>query len=290
MTDRKIVVGVDELRGSYFAIAVDPPWPVKKIPRKVRPKQKAELDYWTMTLDQIAAIPISDLCHPEGAYCYLWSTHKFIHKALDILEGWGFEDRGAMMWLKKTGMTPFGLVQLDSERVAYGVRGDPPIKRFDILPHHTGRDDGLAFTGVSTRHSEKPSEFYEIVRLIHPAPRLNLFARKPHQGFDNWGDQVEAEQPPQTTILEEPEVDWHLYPRESAAPLSTAGMAPHPQPPPYGGHFHCPTKVMSTWKWGVGKDKKELAAYAKKVLQTRGQEVDILYLGTQTVGGKKHGD
>ena len=47
--------------GGFETIVVDPPWPVKKIVRKVRPNQKAELDYVTMTLDEIKALPVQNI-------------------------------------------------------------------------------------------------------------------------------------------------------------------------------------------------------------------------------------
>ncbi|MGH2954666.1 MAG: LmbU family transcriptional regulator, partial [Thermoanaerobaculia bacterium] len=44
--------------GTYATIVIDPPWPVEKILREVRPKQGPALDYPVMALDQIAELPI----------------------------------------------------------------------------------------------------------------------------------------------------------------------------------------------------------------------------------------
>jgi N6-adenosine-specific RNA methylase IME4 len=44
-----------------------------------------------------------------------------------------------------------------------------------------------------TTHSEKPSMFYEILRIRTKEPRIDIFARKRHFGFDAYGDQVETE-------------------------------------------------------------------------------------------------
>lgn len=40
-------------------------------------------------------------------------------------------------------------------------------------------------------HSQKPDEFYEILRRRTPAPRIDIFARRRHFGFDAHGNQVE---------------------------------------------------------------------------------------------------
>ena len=63
------------LEGVYDVVVIDPPWPVKKIERDVRPNQTADLDYPTMTLDEIEAIkpPFADDCH-----VWLWTTHRFL--------------------------------------------------------------------------------------------------------------------------------------------------------------------------------------------------------------------
>ena len=62
--------------GVYRTIAIDPPWPVQKIEREQRPKQGTWLDYPTMTLEQIANLPIPDIADSDGCHIYLWVTHK----------------------------------------------------------------------------------------------------------------------------------------------------------------------------------------------------------------------
>ena len=43
-----------------------------------------------------------------------------------------------------------------------------------------------------TEHSEKPDEVYRRIERLYPAPRLELFARKPREGWTVWGDEVPA--------------------------------------------------------------------------------------------------
>jgi N6-adenosine-specific RNA methylase IME4 len=42
-------------------------------------------------------------------------------------------------------------------------------------------------------HSAKPSEFFEMVEAVSPAPRLELFARPRREGWDAWGNEVESD-------------------------------------------------------------------------------------------------
>src|SRR5262245_18106175 len=62
--------------GRYRCLVIDPPWPIDKSPRQVRPHQGRSLDYPTMSLDAIAALPIRALA-AEGCHVYLWTTHRF---------------------------------------------------------------------------------------------------------------------------------------------------------------------------------------------------------------------
>ena len=59
---------------SYRTITVDPPWPfehkLETLTRVGREKKdrSAEAHYSTMSLDDIAAMPVAELAHPEGCH------------------------------------------------------------------------------------------------------------------------------------------------------------------------------------------------------------------------------
>ena len=42
------------------------------------------------------------------------------------------------------------------------------------------------------QHSRKPDAFFEMVETATPGPRLELFARRPREGWTVWGNEVEA--------------------------------------------------------------------------------------------------
>ena len=73
----------------------------------------------------------------------------------------------------------------NSEFVVFGYRGpfNIPFK---------GRSIPAAFNGRTGGHSKKPSEFYELLRTKTKPPRIDVFARKRHPGFDAWGDEAVA--------------------------------------------------------------------------------------------------
>lgn len=164
----------------YHAIVIDPPWPVQKIVREVRPNQD-RFAYRTMTLDEIAKLPVADLADDEGCHVYLWVTHKFMPAGLALFEQWGVKYQCQMTWVKPTGMTPFSWMY-DTEHVLFGRIGSLKLEKMGLK---------LSFQAPVTKHSEKPDVFYERVCEASPQPRLEMFARKAREGFTVWGDEVE---------------------------------------------------------------------------------------------------
>jgi len=165
--------------GAYRCLVIDPPWPMQKSERKARPGQGVALDYPTMTLEEIAALPIADKA-ADGCHVYLWVTHRFLWDGLELLAAWGFTYQCALTWVKPSGMTPFSWMY-NTEHVLFGYRGSLPLTRVGLK---------LSFAARATRHSEKPEAFYELVRAASPEPCLELFARRAHRGFLGWGDEV----------------------------------------------------------------------------------------------------
>lgn len=163
----------------YNCIVIDPPWPMKKIEREERPNQGVDLDYPTMTLEEIYDLPISDLAN-DDCHIYLWVTHKYLPTGLDLLKWWGFEYQCLMTWIKPTGMTPYSWMY-NTEHVIFGHRGNLPLTQLGLK---------LSFEASVTKHSEKPEIFYERVIKASPEPRLEMFARKIRDGFDGWGNEV----------------------------------------------------------------------------------------------------
>ena len=81
----------------YRTIVVDPPWPFQWNGGKGgRRRRETELGYRTMSIEEIAAIPVGELAHPDGAFLYLWATDEVYGEgqALAVARAWGFERCG----------------------------------------------------------------------------------------------------------------------------------------------------------------------------------------------------
>lgn len=168
-----------EGEAKYHTIVIDPPWPIRKILRDVRPNQDV-FDYPTMTIEEIAKLPVADLADPEGCHVYLWITHKFLPDGLRLFEQWGVKYQCIMTWVKNVGFTPFSWMY-STEHVLFGRIGSLPLLQKGLR---------LDFQGKVQKHSRKPDEFYQRVIEASPNPRIDLFAREPHDGFEAWGNEI----------------------------------------------------------------------------------------------------
>ena len=167
-----------ELAGQYDVIVIDPPWPMEKIERDTRPSQ-TKFDYPTMQEHELAKMemPAVEACH-----LWLWTTHKFLPMAMRLLEAWKFKYVCTFVWHKPGGFQPFGLPQYNCEFALYARRGSPQFIDTKAFP--------VCFEAPRGQHSEKPQEFYDMVRRVTCGRRIDIFNRRVIKDFDTWGNEA----------------------------------------------------------------------------------------------------
>ena len=166
--------------GAYKCIVVDPPWEMKVIKRALRPNQD-EIPYPTMSLEQIRAINIPAA---GAAHLWLWTTQRWLHDAMAIVEHWRFKRLAVITWCKPGGFQPSGLMQYTSEYLLVARRG--------ALPFVETKAFGTWYQWPRGAHSEKPEAAYDLIRRVSPGPRIDMFGRRAIDGFTSWGAEAPA--------------------------------------------------------------------------------------------------
>lgn len=173
----------------YNIIYVDPPWSFKNN-KSGKLNGLADHHYETMTIDDIKRLSINEIAD-ENCVLIMWWVGSQPQEALDLVSAWGFKLKTmtGFNWVKMTKkwLFFFGMgfwTRAGSECCLIAVKGKAkPIS-------HAVRS---VVQERATKHSEKPAIFREkIVELCGDIPRIELFARKKADGWDSWGNEVEA--------------------------------------------------------------------------------------------------
>jgi len=161
----------------YPTILADPPWDVQQGGRL-----GANRHYNLMSLDEIAALPVSDLAK-EDAHLWLWVTNATLRHGYDIAEAWGFTVRSPLTWVKfRLGLGMY--LRNSTEHLLLCTRGNAPV-RFRAQP--------TWINAPLQGHSHKPEEQYALIERVSPGPYLELFARRRQPGWDAWGNEIDSD-------------------------------------------------------------------------------------------------
>jgi N6-adenosine-specific RNA methylase IME4 len=175
-------------------IAVDPPWPFTQYSERAA---RAVTDqYETMSLDEIKALPIRALAAKHCAV-FCWVTWPFMPVWNPVLDAWGATFSGlGFDWVKTkptSVLTLDDLQESDQHKgTGYDTRANPEpcILAKISSPLRLDEDVHSVIIAPVGSHSEKPDEAFRRMKRIYGGPHLELFARKPRDGWTTWGNEV----------------------------------------------------------------------------------------------------
>jgi N6-adenosine-specific RNA methylase IME4 len=146
-----------------------------------------------MTVEQIAALPVQQMAADDCAL-FLWATWPMIWQAAEVIRAWGFEYKTcAFDWVKQNqdgnGLS-WGLgnwTRANTEPCLLATKGSPVRLNADV--HQV-------IMAPRMEHSRKPDEVAERIMRLVPGPYIELFARRPREGWEVWGNQAAAQTEP----------------------------------------------------------------------------------------------
>ncbi len=179
-------------KGHYGAILADPPWQFEVWSGKGTARS-AENHYDTMTMRDIARLPIDDLAAPDCAL-FMWCCWPSIQDAFRIVDAWGFTYKTcAFSWMKAD---PYRLFSDDATPFAgmgYWTRSntEPCLLATTGKPKRVSADVRQGIIAPRREHSRKPDCVHGRIEKLVAGPYLELFARAPRAGWDVWGNETD---------------------------------------------------------------------------------------------------
>lgn len=168
----------------YGVIVADPPWQYNF---SMDSRDSIEFHYPTLTLQDIEQMPVAELAR-DDAVLFLWGTWPKLQESNAVMSAWGFDYVTGFPWVKLASdfTISYGMgywVRGCSEYVLIGRRGNvspPRLKGF------------LGLLSPNLSHSRKPGSVHEIAEAL-PGPYLELFGRRPREGWTVFGNDVKPE-------------------------------------------------------------------------------------------------
>jgi len=175
----------------YGVLYVDPPWNFIVWGPETGMDRHVANHYQVMSRDQLFALKLPAY---KDCVLYLWVPLNQLGNAVDLIRAWGFTlktghgngwDGGAVGWGKPdlgTGLD----VRENLELLLIATLGHP------VMPA-MGEQFPSLIIAERGEPSEKPEIFAKIIEKLWPnTPKLEMFARKPRDGWDTWGNEVEV--------------------------------------------------------------------------------------------------
>src|ERR671915_95946 len=174
---------------TFTTILADPPWRFQNRTGKMAPEHRRLSRYGTLTLDDIARLPVATLA-AEPAHLYLWCPNALLPEGLAVMAAWGFTYKSNLVWHKVRGDGGS-----DGRGVGFYFRNVTEIILFGVKGKNArtlapGRRQVNLLATRKREHSRKPDEQYEIIEACSPGPFVELFARGTRKNWTTWGNQA----------------------------------------------------------------------------------------------------
>lgn len=171
--------------GKYRVIYADPPWKYNNsgVITANDAYGRAARHYPTMSLPELMEMgeTVRSMAD-DDAVLFFWVTSPLLADCFDVIRSWGFRYKTSFVW----------------DKVAHNFGHYNSVRHEFLLVCTRGSctpDTPTLYDSVvsiqRTEHSVKPDEFRRMIDDLYPhGRRIELFARRPADGWEAWGNQA----------------------------------------------------------------------------------------------------
>ncbi len=171
----------------YSIIYADPPWDYKGQFQHTGSGGKdsggAVRHYPTVSVSEMKTWDVASISE-EDCLLFMWSSSPHLDQAIQLGKAWGFRWATVAFVWDKQRLNPGFYTMSQCELCLVFRRGK--------IPQPRGARNMRQLVQIKrTRHSEKPDAVRERIEKMFPHQcKIELFARKRHQGWDAWGLEI----------------------------------------------------------------------------------------------------
>lgn len=186
-----IIEKLEENNKKYSIIYADPPWQKRKDGlRKSRPNQTRDLDYKTISIEEIKSILLAVKTEEKHNF-FIWTVDEFLFDCEEMMKELGYSLHARLIWDKENGVAPAFTIRYSHEYLLWFYKKGNILKPISEM---RGK-----FTTVlrekSTKHSKKPVVAYEMLEKMFPnTSKIELFARNERENWDSFGNEISKKQ------------------------------------------------------------------------------------------------
>lgn len=181
----------------YDVIYADPPWDyggkmqydkstIKDENKNFEKKifiSSASFKYPTLKLRELINLNVQSIAKND-CILFMWTTGPQFNNSIKLGEAWGFEYKTVAFVWNKMMHNPGQYTLSQTEFVIVFKKGKFPQPR-------GARNIRQLIEIKRGKHSEKPKEVIDGITQMFPAQqKIELFARKNHDNWDNWGLEI----------------------------------------------------------------------------------------------------
>ena len=189
-------------RQHFGAVLCDPPWRFRTHNEKGRRKcpdwkpQKgaSARHYETMSIDEIAALPVNEIASLHCAL-FLWATWPLLPDAIAVGQAWGFAYKTCAFDWMKAHAQQIDMFEDDIEPLmgcGYWTRSNSEPCLLFTRGAVKRRSAAVRMGIIEPRreHSRKPDCVHGRIERLVAGPYIELFARQERPGWTSWGNET----------------------------------------------------------------------------------------------------